>query len=112
PRLRELLRMAQGPGVRLVLDLSGVTHCDVLALGVLVATARRARFHGGELRILAPSPAVSRALGTGGLRRRLSVFPEAGAPVARRAGKRAGLRTDAERPAVTPPERAATHSRR
>ncbi|MEU7046209.1 STAS domain-containing protein [Streptomyces varsoviensis] len=129
PRLRELLRGAQGPGVRLVLDLSGVTHCDALALGVLVATARRARGHGGELRVLAPSPAVSRALGAAGLRRRLPVFAEDGAaavpgarrPAGRGFGAVSGQAAEAaryfssggggdERPAMT--SRATSDSRR
>ncbi|MEV0276794.1 STAS domain-containing protein [Streptomyces sp. NPDC050610] len=112
PRLRELLRKAQGPGVRLVLDLSGVTYCDALALGVFVATARRARSLGGELRIVAPSPAVSRALSAGGLRRRLSVFAEAAGPAPRRPGKRAGPRTEPGRPAVSRAERTAPPGRR
>ncbi|MGW1074995.1 STAS domain-containing protein [Streptomyces sp. NPDC002537] len=75
-RLRErLLRVSHGPGSRLVLDLSGVTSCDALGLGLFVATARRARRSGGALRLVAPRPAVVRALGASGLSRLLPVLP-------------------------------------
>lgn len=81
PGLRErLLRVSHGPGIRLVLDLSGVTSCDTLGLGLIVATARRARSFGGSLRLVAPSPAVAGALGTSGLIRLLQVFPALDTP--------------------------------
>jgi anti-sigma B factor antagonist len=76
PGLRErLLRVSHGPGIRLVLDLSGVTSCDILGLGLIIATARRARSFGGSLRLVAPSAAVAEALGTSGLIRLLQVSP-------------------------------------
>lgn len=77
PRLRErLLRVAHGPGNLLVLDLSGVTSCDALGLGLLVATARRARSFGGGLCLLAPSPSAAAALGSAGLTRLLHIYPD------------------------------------
>ncbi|WP_160330219.1 STAS domain-containing protein [Streptomyces roseifaciens] len=76
PRLRErLLHVSHRPGSRLVLDLSGVTSCDALGLGLLVATARCARYSGGDLCLVAPCPAVARALKASGLSRILPVFP-------------------------------------
>ncbi|MEU4211553.1 STAS domain-containing protein [Streptomyces sp. NPDC026206] len=77
PRLRRrLLRVSRTPGSRLILDLSGVTSCDALGLGLLVAEGRRARCYGGELRLVAPRPAVVKALGASGLSRLLPVFPD------------------------------------
>lgn len=78
-RLRErLLRVSHGPGSRLFLDLSGVTSCDALGLGLLVATARRARRSGGDLCLVAPRPAVAQVLGASGLSRLLPVVPGIG----------------------------------
>ncbi|WP_425543599.1 STAS domain-containing protein [Streptomyces luteireticuli] len=76
PGLRErLLRVSHSPGSRLVLDLSGVTSCDALGLGLLVAAARHARYSGGDLCLLAPCPAVARTLKASGLSRILPVLP-------------------------------------
>ncbi|MEU1813746.1 STAS domain-containing protein [Streptomyces roseifaciens] len=76
PRLRErLLCVPHSPGSRLTLDLSGVTSCDALGLGLLVAAARSARHSGGDLCLVAPCPAVARALKASGLTRILPVFP-------------------------------------
>lgn len=81
PGLRErLLRVSHGPGTRLVLDLSGVTSCDALGLGLIIATARRARSYGGSLRLVALSPAAAEALGTSGLIRLLRVLPALDTP--------------------------------
>ncbi|WUT81278.1 STAS domain-containing protein [Streptomyces melanogenes] len=79
PRLRErLLRVSHGPENPLVLDLSGVTFCDALGLGLLIATARRARSFGGRLCLLAPSPSAAAALGAAGLTRLLHVHSDLG----------------------------------
>ncbi|MFI1172577.1 STAS domain-containing protein [Streptomyces melanogenes] len=79
PRLRERLRLvSHGPGNPLVLDLSGVTSCDALGLGLLIATARRARAFGGGLCLLAPSPSAAAALGAAGLTRLLHVHSDLG----------------------------------
>lgn len=47
---------------QVVLDLAGTTFLDSLALGSIVSAAKRARDAGGWLRLVAPSPAVRRAL--------------------------------------------------
>ncbi|MFD9791067.1 STAS domain-containing protein [Streptomyces sp. NPDC059070] len=79
PGLRErLLRVSHGPGSPLVLDLSGMTSCDALGLGLFVATARRARSFGGALCLLAPSPGAVTVLGSAGLTRLLHVHPDRG----------------------------------
>ncbi|MFI6686351.1 STAS domain-containing protein [Streptomyces sp. NPDC050485] len=73
---KRLLRACDGPGIRLLLDLSGVTSCDTLGLGLLIAAARRARSLGSGLRLVAPSPAVVDALGTSGLIRFFRILPD------------------------------------
>ncbi|MFH8345827.1 STAS domain-containing protein [Streptomyces sp. NPDC018045] len=79
PSLRERLRrLPRTPGSLLIVDLSEVTDCCALALGPLVATARRARSQGGDLRLVQPSPAVLAALQASGLNRLLPVFPGLG----------------------------------
>ncbi|UNO40664.1 STAS domain-containing protein [Streptomyces sp. MST-110588] len=94
PALRErLLHVPFRPGSLLVVEMSGVTDCGAAGLAPLVAAARRARFHGGDLRLAAPSPAVVNALRTSGLGRLL--------PVLVRGDSAAGL------PAVGEPRRGA-----
>ncbi|MFJ8311664.1 MULTISPECIES: STAS domain-containing protein [unclassified Streptomyces] len=83
---KRLLRACDGPGIRLLLDLSGVTSCDTLGLGLLVAIARRARSLDSSLRLVSPSPAVADALSASGLVRLFRVLPDieepAGTPAA------------------------------
>ena len=68
PALRERLLNVFRPGVRLlVIDLSGLSFCDVSALGVLVATQRRARRLGITVRLAAPRPQVTKLLRVTGL---------------------------------------------
>ncbi|WP_369243690.1 STAS domain-containing protein [Streptomyces sp. R41] len=82
PALRErLLSPRHNPGSQLNLDLSGVTSCDTLGLGLLVATARKVHLSGGGLRLVAPSHAVAEALSDSGLIRLLHVLPDAGTAV-------------------------------
>ena len=78
PLLRTRIRSAidrAGPRIDLDLDLSGVTYCNALGLGALVAAHRRARQDGGGLRVIAPSSAVTAALANSGLDRILTVRP-------------------------------------
>jgi anti-anti-sigma factor len=62
----------------LILDLSGVTSCDTLGLGLLVATARRLHLSGGDLRLAAPSRVVVEALDGSGLIRLFRFLPDTG----------------------------------
>jgi anti-anti-sigma factor len=68
PALRERLLNVFRPGVRLlVIDLSGLSFCDVSALAVLIATQRRARRLGITVRLAAPRPQVTKLLRITGL---------------------------------------------
>lgn len=98
PALRErLLGVCHSPGRQLTLDVSGVTSCDTLGLGLLVATARRVHLSGGDLCLAAPSRAVAEALSDSGLIRLLRVLPDAGTAVGITAAEAPapGLRTAA-----------------
>jgi len=98
PGLRErLLGACHSPVRQLTLDLSGVTSCDTLGLGLLVATARRIRLSGGDLCLAAPSRAVVEALSDSGLIRLFRVLPDGGTAVGITAAKAPapGLRTAA-----------------
>ena len=68
PALRERLLNVFRPGVRLlVIDLSGLSFCDVSALAVLVATQRRASRLGITVRLAGPRPQVTKLLRVTGL---------------------------------------------
>jgi anti-anti-sigma factor len=68
PALRERLLSVLGPGVRLlIIDLSGVSFCDVSGLGVLIGTQRRARGLRITVRLAAPSPQMAKLLRVTGL---------------------------------------------
>ena len=68
PALRERLLSVVGPGVRLlVIDLSGVSFCDVSGLAVLIGTQRRARMRGITVRLAAPRPQMAKLLRITGL---------------------------------------------
>lgn len=70
---QQLLRDVPGQ-TRLVLDLTGVERIDSTGLGVLVGAVKRLRGRGGELRLAAPSPSVSRILRITALDRVLAVY--------------------------------------
>jgi anti-anti-sigma factor len=62
------------PGVRLlVIDLSGVSFCDVAGLAVLIGTQRRARARGITVRLAAPRPQMAKLLRITGLDRSLTI---------------------------------------
>ena len=68
PALRERLLSVFSPGVRLfIIDLSGVSFCDVSTLAVLVAAQRRARRLGITVRLAAPRPQMAKLLRITGL---------------------------------------------
>jgi len=68
PALRERLPSVFSPGARLVIiDLSGVSFCDVSALAVLIGTQRRARGLGITVRLVAPRPQMAKVLRVTGL---------------------------------------------
>jgi anti-anti-sigma factor len=68
PALRERLLSVFRPGLRLlIIELSGVSFCDVSALAVLVCTRRRARRLGVTVRLAAPRPQMTKLLSITGL---------------------------------------------
>jgi anti-sigma B factor antagonist len=74
PALRERLLTAFSPGIRLlIIDLSGVSFCDVSALAALIGMQRRARGLGITVRLAAPRPQVARLLRITGLDRSFRV---------------------------------------
>jgi anti-anti-sigma factor len=77
PALREQLIdvLHRGTGL-LILDLSHVLSCDTAGLAVLIGTQRRARLLGTKMRLLAPSPAVTKVLRSSGLDRSFSIHAQ------------------------------------
>jgi anti-anti-sigma factor len=74
PELRERLLGVLSPGVRLlIIDLSGVSFCDVAGLAVLIGTQRRATECGIVVRLAAPRPQVVKLLRITGLDHRLTI---------------------------------------
>jgi len=74
PVLRERLLGVLGPGVRLlIIDLSGVSFCDVSALAVLIGTQRRARGLGSTVRLAAPRPQMAKLMRVTGLDRHFTI---------------------------------------
>jgi anti-anti-sigma factor len=68
PTLRERLLSVFRPGMRLlIIELSGVSFCDVSALAVLVGTQRRAGTLGVTVRLAAPRPQLTKLLRITGL---------------------------------------------
>ena len=61
PELRARLTAAIESGVsNVVVDLSHVTFLDSMALGVLLGALKLLRAHGGELRLVVPTPELRR----------------------------------------------------
>jgi anti-anti-sigma factor len=74
PELREPLFDVLSPGVRLlIIDLSGVSFCDVAGLAVLIGTQHRAAARGIAVRLAAPQPQVAKLLRVTGLDHRLTI---------------------------------------
>jgi anti-anti-sigma factor len=74
PVLRKRLLSVLGPGIRLlIIDLSGVSFCDVSALAVLIGTQRRARGLGITVRLAAPRPQMAKLLCVTGLDRHFTI---------------------------------------
>jgi anti-sigma B factor antagonist len=72
----------------LVIDLSGANLLDSAEIGVLVATARRARAAGCAFRLAAPTNSVQRILAVTALDRVWPIYPTP-SPTPRRPGRRA-----------------------
>jgi anti-sigma B factor antagonist len=73
PELREALRAIIGDEQRVVVDLEAVDFVDSSALGVLVGALRRAREHGGDLRVECTNREVVRVFRVSGLMRTFGI---------------------------------------
>jgi anti-anti-sigma factor len=111
PALRDELAglLRHGP-VRLVIELSGVTHCDISGLAVLVGAGHRARHAGGSLGLAALSPPVDAILHATGLHRHLEVFGTAAAALSGRDDPAPGPAADAGRDRAAPARRPFAYS--
>jgi anti-anti-sigma factor len=78
----ELIDVLQRGANPLVLDLSQVPVCDAAGLAVLIGTQRRAGLLGVTMRLVAPSPAVEKALRATGLEHSFAIFPDLAAALA------------------------------
>lgn len=77
PRARQhLVRLvSEHAGAVVVIDLSGLVFCDSIGIGVLVGAQRRARQHGGEVRVVVPEGRAGDAFALAGLEAVLPTFP-------------------------------------
>jgi anti-sigma B factor antagonist len=74
PLLDVLLRLAERPQPRIIVNLAAVPVCDSTGLSVLIQIQRRATANGGWLRLAEPQPLVARVLDLTNLRRVLPVY--------------------------------------
>jgi len=80
---RQLIAAVAATHGRVVVDLAGAHLVDSQGLGTLVGGLKRARTHGGDLRLAGPSADVSALLRLTGLDRAFVVSADVAAAVAR-----------------------------
>jgi len=83
---RHLIAAVAGTDGRVVVDLAGVHLVDSQGLGTLVGGLKRARTHGGDLRLASPPAGVMALLQLTGLDRAFVVTPDVAAAVAHPVG--------------------------
>ena len=82
PDLREVLVRLVGEGsTKLVLDLDGVDFLDSTGLGTIVSALKRARTHGGDLRLVC-TQAIARLFEITGLDKAVPLLPSLDVAVA------------------------------
>ena len=73
PLERDLDDVIGRGGLRLIVDLTGVTFMDSFALGILVREAKRLREHGGKCVVVADDPRILRVFEITGLDRMFGI---------------------------------------
>lgn len=82
PALREQFIGLVGNGANtLVLDLEGVDFLDSTGLGIIVSALKRARTHGGDLKLVCTQPRIRRLFEITGLDKALPLLPSLDAAV-------------------------------
>ncbi len=83
PDLKErLVDLVNEGRSRIVLDLGGVDFLDSTGLGMIVSALKRARTHGGDLRIVCTESRITRLFEITGLDKALPLLPTVDAAVA------------------------------
>ncbi len=72
--LRQRLLNVPGPARLLVIDLSGVSFCDVAALAMLIGVQRRVRWRGITACLAAPRPQAAKLLRITGLDQSFTIY--------------------------------------
>ena len=83
PDLKErLVDLVNEGRSRIVLDLGGVDFLDSTGLGMIVSALKRARTHGGDLRLVCTESRIARLFEITGLDKALPLLPTVDAAVA------------------------------
>jgi anti-sigma B factor antagonist len=83
PELRELLiGLVSDGSSRLVIDLDGVDFLDSTGLGTIISALKRARTHGGDLRLVCTQARIMRMFEITGLDKAIPLLPTLDAAVA------------------------------
>jgi anti-sigma B factor antagonist len=83
PELREqLIELVNGGRNQLVLDLEGIDFLDSTGLGTIIGALKRARTHGGDLRLVCTDTRITRLFEITGLDQAVPLLPTLDAAVA------------------------------
>jgi anti-sigma B factor antagonist len=83
-QFRSALLSAASRNPTIVVDLSSTEYCDSSGLNVLVRSLRNAQSQGGEVRLVATTPAVQRILNVTGVGRIFAVYASTDDALAKR----------------------------
>lgn len=78
----DLLSVLNRGAAMLIVDMGGTTFCDSAGVNALVRAHKRATADGGQIRLVAPAPAVRRVLAITGVDRLMDVYPTVAASLA------------------------------
>jgi anti-sigma B factor antagonist len=83
PELRErLIELVNDGRARLVLALDGIDFLDSTGLGTIVSVLKRARTHGGDLRLVCTETRITRLFEITGLDKAVPLLPTVDAAIA------------------------------